>query len=464
MLSRAQHNFQHNWTGIILAVISIIQGLAFNDLAGRLHTILDYTLETHDLVPAAHFLLAFTLLLRIFQTYVTAALDYDEWATNFPDVLLIFIIGLLEYHVFSSLAVPGFNVAQFHKRISIVSVLALIGYIRAFASLQEPMFTTYEIYRTERRLQAVNIGGVFAVQTISLVILLTHSLPSAACALAGIVAAAVLAFNIHYSLRVTFSLRPSATAICDNTSNAAGTPPRHSTSGIEVRQALRVDVLALARLMSNRFGYMFSAVFDTSPRMTEKILLSLLRTANGRIPDFGFRSFQVACGGDPPEVLGLLKVTYSQPINAAMAFWLLVPAIVLYHLGLTGLARTYRNWRILRDTVPEIARDEFYIQYIAVNAESEGTGIGTRLMERARDLCIRVGKSKVVLDVREPNQRARVFFNSQGFREEPLITRRSDRVLGKGPTIRMEHDILAREMLNSALHPLTASNAHMPKG
>jgi hypothetical protein len=364
MLSRARRNFQSNWTAVVLAVISIIQGLAFNDLASRLQTILGYTLGTHDLVPAAHFLLAFILLLRIFQTYITAALDYDEWATNFPDVLPIFVIGLLEYHVFSSLTVPSFLVTQFHKRISIVSVLAMIGYVRAFASLQEPMFTTYEAYRRERRLQAVNIGGVVAVQTISLVILLTRSLPNAVYAMAGAFAAAVLAFNIYYSLRVTFSQRLDTTIIAHNTAAAASAELRHSASHIGVRQARRGDVLALARLMSDHFGYMYSAVFDTSPRMTKKMLLNLLRTANGRVPNFGFRSFQVACGGDPPEVIGLLKVTYSKPLYADIACWLLVPAIVLYHLGLTGLVRTWRNWLVLRDTVPEIAPDELYIQYL----------------------------------------------------------------------------------------------------
>lgn len=437
MLSRAHRNFQSNWTGIVLAVISIIQGLAFNDLAVRLRAILDYTSSTHDLVPAAHFLLAFVLLLRIFQTYVTAALDYDEWTTNFSDILLIFVIGLLEYHVFSSLSVPGFLVTQFHGRISIISVLAMIGYARAFASLKESMFASYQAYRKERRLQVVNISGIIAVLLMSMLVLFTHSLPNIIYATIGTLAAAVLSFNIGYSLQVTFSTRLDITAIAQDSTIALGEHLQHGTGHIEVRQACREDVFALARLMSDHFGYMYSAAFDTGPKMTEKLLFSLFCAASGRIPNFGFRSFHVACSRDPKKVLGLLKCTYSKPFNAAVTYSLLVPVIVLYHLGLTGLVRTWLNWRVVRDTVPEIAPDELYVQYIAVNAQSQGTGVGGSLIEYSREMCIRMGKSKVVLDVREPNIRAREFFCNHGYREVRLIRRYSDQILDKGPTIRM---------------------------
>lgn len=443
MLSRAHRNFQSNWTAILLAVISIIQGLAFNDLAGRLQTILDYTFATHDLIPAAHFLFSFILLLRIFQTYVTAALDYDEWTANFPDILLIFVIGLLEYHVFSSLTVPGFFVKEFHKRISIVSVLALIGYIRAYASLKEPMFGTYEAYRRELRLQAVNVGGIVAVLSISMVVVLTHSLPNIIYSMVGTLAAAILAFNIGYSLKITFSTRIDTTAISQDATVIIGAQLKNKFDKIEVRQARRGDVLALAQIMSVYFGYIYSATFDTSPRMTGKILLSLLKAASGRIPNFGYRSFQVACSGDSLEVLGLLKCTYTTPINAARTYSLLTPAIILYHLGLTGLVRTWRNWRVLRDTVPEISSNELYVQYIAVNEQFQKSGVGGQLIGYARELCARLGKTKVILDVREPNMSAREFFRSQGFHEDLLINRRSDQVLGKGSTIRMGHSLPA---------------------
>ncbi len=443
MLSRAHRNFQGNWTAIVLAVISIIQGLAFNDLAGRLQMILSYTEATHDLIPAAHFLLAFTLLLRIFQTYITAALDYDEWATNFADVLLIFVIGMLEYHVFSSLIVPGFAVMQFHKRISIVSILALIGYIRAFGSLKEPMFANYQGYRKERRLQAMNIAGVAAVQAISLLILLTHTLPSAVYVICAAVAAAILAFNMGYSMNATFSTKLDTTGMSHDGVSAFSAESHLGTGNIRVRQAGRDDSLALARLMTDHFGYMYAAAFDTSPRMTEKILLNLVRMANGKIPNFGFRSFQVAVEGEPHEVIGLLKCTYSTAFRAGVLYWLLVPAILFYHLGVVGLVRSWRNWRVLSDTAPDIGPGELYIQYIAVDRKLQGTGAGGRLMEYAIELGRSMRKSRVTLDVREPNQTARDFFSGKGFREMQLIVRRSDQFVGKGPTIRMELDIPA---------------------
>ena len=448
MLNRAQQNFQGNWTAIVLAVISIIQGLAFNDLASRLPVIISYTLVTHDLVPAAHFLLSFIVLLRIFQTYITAALDYDEWVTNFPDVLIIFVIGLIEYYVFSSLIVPGFLVIQFHQRISFISVLAAIGHMRAFASLQEQKFSTYEAYRRERRLQAINIGGALAIQVKELLVLLVRPMPNMVYVLIGTAAAAVLAFNMSYSIRVTFppKLNISAT-VCDAVA-LAGEKSQTRNSNILVRQSQRGDEPALARLISDNFGYIFSAVFDTSPRMTKKILLSMLRAANGRIPNFGFRSFEVACDGNSAEVLGLLNSACSKPLSTALVYWPLIPAIILYHLGLYGLIRSWNNWNVIRDTVPEFAPDELYIQYIAVNTQFQGIGIGSRLLSRVYELCISAEKTKVVLDVRESNQKARDFFRSQGFREDMLISRFSDQVLGKGQTIRMVHNISATVSLS----------------
>ena len=347
MLSRAQRNFQSNWTAIVLAVISIIQGLAFNDLAVRLPTIIDYSLASHDLVPATHFLLSFLVLLRIFQTYITAALDYDEWVTSFPDVLLIFVLGLIEYYVFSSLVVPGFLVVQFHKRISVVSILAAIGHIRAYASLKDSENPAVESYRVrERRLQSFNIGGAVAVQALSTLVLLVRPLPNPVYAAVGLVAATILAFNIGYSLTVTFSNELESTSL-EQGKSAAREKLSHHALNIEIRQATRGDVPVLARLMAEHFGYMYSAVFDTSPRLTEKILATFLRAVSGKIPGIGFRSFQVACSDNPADVKGLLEVTCSSPPNFAVAFWLLAPVIVLYHLGLTGMVRAFRNARAL---------------------------------------------------------------------------------------------------------------------
>jgi ribosomal protein S18 acetylase RimI-like enzyme len=273
-------------------------------------------------------------------------------------------------------------------------------------------------------------------------------MPNMVYVLIGTAAAAVLAFNMSYSIRVTFppKLNISAT-VCDAVA-LAGEKSQTRNSNILVRQSQRGDEPALARLISDNFGYIFSAVFDTSPRMTKKILLSMLRAANGRIPNFGFRSFEVACDGNSAEVLGLLNSACSKPLSTALVYWPLIPAIILYHLGLYGLIRSWNNWNVIRDTVPEFAPDELYIQYIAVNTQFQGIGIGSRLLSRVYELCISAEKTKVVLDVRESNQKARDFFRSQGFREDMLISRFSDQVLGKGQTIRMVHNISATVSLS----------------
>jgi len=461
MLNRAVRNFRGNWTAIVLAVISIIQGLAFNDLAGRLQDILGYTLKTHDLVLAAHFLLCFVLLLRIFQTYVTAALDYDDWVPRFSDILLIFVIGLIEYYLFSSLTNPSFPVHTFHKRISILSVLALAGYLNAYFSLRETGFATYLSYRRERRLQAANIAGVALVQGISALILVTRPMTGTHYAILGAIAATALGINIAYSLRVTFSNRIDSEVIEKAYISPALLPSAQLASHLEIRQACREDALALSRLLSAHFAYVYSTLFDSSPRLTRTLLLAMLRSANGNLPNLGLRAFHVACEQGRGEVLGLLKTSHSSPRRVSLILNLLVPGIVFFHLGLVGLVRTWRNWHIMRDMAPCIRSDELYIQYVAVDEPFQKTGVGQHLLEFARELGTSMGKTRLVLDVRETNHRARKFFREQGFHEVEQTRRPSDAILGKGFTIRMEQALAGTHLSESLPTPPGAGN---PRG
>jgi ribosomal protein S18 acetylase RimI-like enzyme len=244
--------------------------------------------------------------------------------------------------------------------------------------------------------------------------------------------------NIGYSLKITFSTKLDVTDLAGDVASTVSTEVRYRAAKVDVEQARSEDAVALARLMTEHFGYVYSAAFDTSPRMTEIILLSLLHAANGRIPDYGFRSFQVARGPDSDEVLGFMKCSYSKPIGPDLIYWILFPPIIFYHLGITGLIRTLRNWMVLRDMVPTICQDEIYLQYIAVNSHAQNSGVGTRLLEHTVEFGRKIEKSRLALDVREANETARRFFRNHGLREHLLIKRVSDHVIGKGPTIRME--------------------------
>ncbi len=79
----AVRRFVDNWVGIVLTVVSIIQGLAVSRLA-------DSYDRVHSLEKWCAFTLAFVVILRVFQTYVAAALEYDEWQISFVDLVVIF--------------------------------------------------------------------------------------------------------------------------------------------------------------------------------------------------------------------------------------------------------------------------------------------------------------------------------------------------------------------------------------
>lgn len=434
-LTRVHTNFYKNWPSIVLAVISIIQGLAFNDLAARLQITLTYTFSSRDFVPAAHFLLAFLLLLRVFQTYITAALDYEEWATNFYDVLLIFVIGLLEYYLFSSLAVPGFKAAEFHKRLSIVSGLALAGYLSALLRLRQPAFPSYSAFRKERRLQLANVAGVVVMLGISASVLLLPGLPQVVLTAVGILGAAVLGTNSAYSIAVTFSALPADTPT-QMTSARSEESPIVTNAAVEVRRATKQDVAPLARLMVESFAYIYATIFDSSPRLTERILRGLLSAGGGRCPHLGYRAFHVAYNRVNERVAGGLN--FRERNTVGRAWYLLVPIVILRHLGIIGLFRSWRNFRAMRDIVPFIQPDQMYVQYVCVDRDYQHAGVGAQLMRYAEQCARDCGKTSVSLEVRDHNSRAREFFRRMGFDEAAVITRDSDELFGRGASIHME--------------------------
>src|SRR5215469_11498679 len=150
-IPRAKRRLLANWVDIVLTVISIIQGLAFNDLVILFPPIYEYTVRTGQPIVLVHFLLSLALLLRVFQTYVTAALDYDDWQPSFVDVLIIFAVGFVEYFIFAGLTVPRFDVVNFYERLSIAAFLAFAGYIQAYLHLKEEAFPSFQEYRRELR-------------------------------------------------------------------------------------------------------------------------------------------------------------------------------------------------------------------------------------------------------------------------------------------------------------------------
>lgn len=154
VVSRRQRNrialFQSNWVGIVLTIVSIIQGLALAHLS-------DVATGLAGLVPWCFFCLAFLVSVRVFQTYVSAAVEYDHWRPNVWDLLLIFFLGFVQYRYIDALGPNLFRPRTFQLWFLVLCSLALIGYCRALwiiGTRVEPATR-----KRERNLQRINLAG-----------------------------------------------------------------------------------------------------------------------------------------------------------------------------------------------------------------------------------------------------------------------------------------------------------------
>ena len=164
--------FDEQYTNIIFMILSVVQGLAFSDLAGRTATIIPTVGSVAGVTRLLHVVLCFCILLRIFQTYVTAGLDYKPEFISFRDVVIILLAGIWEYVIFQYLGGgtggtgPGFQPVKFYWTTAILALLATGVYFVNIFRVQLSERDSIRDYYLERALQRANaayMAGVFAV-------------------------------------------------------------------------------------------------------------------------------------------------------------------------------------------------------------------------------------------------------------------------------------------------------------
>jgi hypothetical protein len=215
MTTRAKIRLKENWINIVLTFISIIQGLAFVNLVeyfpfSLVQMIFTGALTTGILLYFVHFLICVLILLRITQTYISAALDYMDWDARIEYIFCIFVWGALEYFLFSTLNFDNFDVKTFHSRLLIVNFQGLLSYMLVIIRLNKDYFK--DEYKQEVKLQIINILGVFIPLIISILIIFIipvhyESVYIVLCVLISV----ILVYNIWNSLHVTFSEKTQST-------------------------------------------------------------------------------------------------------------------------------------------------------------------------------------------------------------------------------------------------------------
>lgn len=235
----------------MLTVLSLIQGFAFNYWANQLNGIYGQV-RAENYVVGVHFILCFVILIRVYQTFMAAVLDYDFLLPRSFEMLLISTVGVAEFFLFSSIGedrIINFNSTSFHKRGILLCLMAALGYtivlwrlvkqredgakrnlipfktttrkgrehinkrggkfqmIRAgIGSLRLITYKKPENYSQEVLLQEVNIASLLVIIAIEFLIVLSkpgrHKLISLV-----VVIMAILCSNVFYSTRITFGRR-----------------------------------------------------------------------------------------------------------------------------------------------------------------------------------------------------------------------------------------------------------------
>lgn len=232
---RAQQNLIKNWISIVLTVLSLIQGFAFNYWANQLNDIYKQV-RAENYVVGVHFILCFVILVRVYQTFMAAVLDYDFLLPKSFEMLLISAIGVAEFFLFSSIGeeqIKIFSPTSFHKRGILLCVMAALGYfiilrrlvkqrdeatksnlipfktIPQKGRLQLSTLFKYkkpEDYCREVLLQEVNIISLLVIVAIEVLIVLLKLGGGKLISLV-IVIMAILCSNVFYSTRITFGRR-----------------------------------------------------------------------------------------------------------------------------------------------------------------------------------------------------------------------------------------------------------------
>lgn len=193
----AVYRFRANWVAVVLTIVSIIQALALTRLADaieKLHFMSQWSLAA----------VAFVVILRIFQTYVTAAVEYENWNARFLDLVFVFVVGLVEYELIGRLEGTHFNARPFELWFAGLCALALLGHANAYREVggrSEPSRTR------ERHLQMVNMTG--ALLCFALTVVFMYEANASEALIISIAAAQtlIIGFNTYYSVRVTLGVR-----------------------------------------------------------------------------------------------------------------------------------------------------------------------------------------------------------------------------------------------------------------
>lgn len=200
----ASDHLEKEFFNVTLAVLGIIQGLSLNQVAAKFASGEAAVINSASILGYAHFIMCFVIVLRVFQTYLLAALDYSGWKASIFEIFTIFFVGIVEYWVFDALSsYQTIDYYSLHTRIAVLFLIASASHLMALLRIRSGSLTQEsKMIKRETKIQMFNfiLPLIAAILCYSCVYFQFNRELGAAISL--IVSAATVA-NIITSLRFT---------------------------------------------------------------------------------------------------------------------------------------------------------------------------------------------------------------------------------------------------------------------
>ncbi len=410
----ARDDLQRIWVDILMALLGLIQGLIFNDLANKFskHMIADGGLNW---TVACHLAFCLAVLLRVIQTYITAALYYRK-DLQIGEILIMTVIGALQHLLAESIRDPGaeadaVDLGLFHGTIVAICALASLGYWLTLRSLVRKYFGGAEpedasAFSKTVVLQFANIAGLAFIALASSCVLWAGAGGYAGWAAAS--CGAVLMANTTYSSRLSFV----ATEPEEAPDTGAGDRPRticpHWVGAGLVRE----------------FDYVFGEFLprDSDPARTSGVRARIIALAMCFFPRGQLLGTGALVAVNGPRGPAGFAVAGGRPgvlpgIQTILAFG---AAILVYDpfRVLQSAVRAWRGRELLFPPVEEQGGGRIWkIHYLVTDPAERRAGAARRLLGDLEEAAVHNGAASIVACVRANNLAARLLFRRAGYRK-----------------------------------------------
>lgn len=298
-LENARKTFFDNYVSILFLILSIVQGLAFQDLVQHARSLFPDALVA-DPTIWLYLLISFLILLRVLQTYITVGLTYRATYVNFYDIVVVFLVGILEAYIFMYLGL----VDQGHRlttnkpsfwfcttALSLVGAVIYASNVSKVERLRDQFPSRVEVEQ-EKALQRIN--SIFMLLLAMLCVVARRRdvyehpiwgflLPALGCL--------VLLLTTAVSLARSFGIRPFALANHELKGPSLSTATTSRRQDLAVRRAATDDISQIAALLSQSPEF-FSRILGVSFDRLVTVLSAILGEADGT-HCLGYRQFLI---------------------------------------------------------------------------------------------------------------------------------------------------------------------------